>query len=197
MNKDSPTEEDRYLSAARNELVALRSAGLWIPLAATALAFLLWIAIAALAVGVLGSSAIARLDPLVLTGAIAVSLAPGFALVLAGFMARETVKANRAHRLILAASQSLLFPASASTDRIERLGHRVRVETEAIEKQIASAAKSLGSFRATAEAERKSLTEVLEGNAKLVAEMSRTSFRRTPRPRRADGSHRCPICCTE
>ncbi len=114
-------------------LAHARKAGSWMPWATTALAFTWWGGAAAYSLGKYGIEALQIMPPAELGGAIAMAAGPGLALIMSGFMARESTRSARANELVLAASQELLSPASALSEEVQTLGAVIAKRSDEIQ----------------------------------------------------------------
>lgn len=113
-------------------LTNARKAGGWMPWATTALAFTWWGGAAAYSIGKYGVDTLQEMPPAELGGAIAMAAGPGLALIMSGFMARESTRSAKANELVLAASQELLSPASALSNELTSLGSTLAKQSEEI-----------------------------------------------------------------
>ncbi len=109
-----------------------RKAGSWMPWGTTALAFTWWGGAAAYSIGKYGVAALQEMPPAELAGAVAMAAGPGLALIMSGFMARESTRSARANELVLAATQELLSPASALSGEVDTLGSVIAQRSDEI-----------------------------------------------------------------
>ncbi len=102
------------------------------PWSTTALALTWWGGTAAYAIGKFGMAELQALPPVELGGGIAMAAGPGLALIMSGFMARESTRSARANELVLAASRELLSPAKALSDEVDSLGANLAKRSDEI-----------------------------------------------------------------
>lgn len=93
--------------AARAHLEAARTAGAWMPWAGSATAIVGWGGASAWLYGAIGLPALLALDPVLLAGGAGMLLAPGMALICAGFMARESRRSSEANAVVLTSARTL------------------------------------------------------------------------------------------
>ena len=108
------------------ELFEARSAGNWLPWASTALAGVWWIGAGAYAFSKFGQEGAPQVAGSELFGLVMLGLAPGLALIVAGLMARETMRSSKANEVVLGSMQTLLSPARSSAREIDTLRDSVR-----------------------------------------------------------------------
>lgn len=129
-------------------LEQVRGAGAWLPWAGFALAVLWWGSVAATLVTVLDISAMGRQPPITLAAGALIALMPGFLLLMAGFMARESVRAASANALVLQASERLLDPAARAGSRAESLAGQMAASAAEVDRAMNHA---LSAMKAMAE----------------------------------------------
>ncbi len=113
-------------------LIHARKAGGWMPWATTSLAFTWWGGTAAYVIGKFGIEELQALPPAELGGGIAMAAAPGLALIMSGFMARESTRSARANELVLAASETLLSPVKSLSAEVDTLGENLARQSNEI-----------------------------------------------------------------
>ncbi len=106
----------------RIKLEQARKAGGWLPWAATSVAMICWGGAGAYLYGRFGLETILAVPPLELSGLTALAITPGLALILAGFMARESTRSARANAIVLSASRQLLAPLDELAEEFDSLG---------------------------------------------------------------------------
>ena len=110
----------------------VRSAGGWIPWACTGVAVTWWAGAGAYVAGKIGLDGLLALPAAELGGGLAMAAAPGLALIMAGFMGRESVRSSHANSLVMAAAQDLLSPAERFTGEIDSLGAAIAKQSQTI-----------------------------------------------------------------
>lgn len=136
--------------AARMERA--RRAGSWMPWAAGAAALVGWGGAAALAWSTLGPDRLLALDPLTLAGGAMIALAPGLALITAGFMARESKRSSEANALVLSSARLLLTPAESSRDELASVASVIAREAEVMNEAVARAEARFSALRTSVDA---------------------------------------------
>ena len=173
------------------QLNTARSAGGWIPWTCALLALAWWGGAAAYVIGKYGLDSISTTPWAELGGAFGLAFAPGMALVMAGFMGRESVRSSQTNALVMQATAQLMSPARASADDIRTLSDAIRLatsevndrlsETEArvetlktdMEASANAALKAAEIVRADSEALRKKLSAERDGFASASDELRR------------------------
>ncbi len=107
-------ETERARLSVRRRLTAARSTGQWMPWVGFTLAFAWWGAAAGVAYSVFGPAIAAAPLPAVVAGGLGAAI-PGFLILTAGFMGRESARAHAANAIVLDAADSLLTPSSQLT----------------------------------------------------------------------------------
>ncbi|MFC7291836.1 hypothetical protein [Hirschia litorea] len=128
-NTPKPIQTKRDLE---QRLAHARKAGGWMPWATTSLAFTWWGGTAAYVIGKFGIEELQALPPAELGGGIAMAAGPGLALIMSGFMARESTRSARANELVLAASETLLSPAKSLSAEVDSLGANLAKQSNEI-----------------------------------------------------------------
>ena len=126
----------------------VRGAGAWLPWAGLCLAVVWWGSIAAALITVLDIAAVGRQPPITLGAGALIVLMPGFLLLMAGFMARESVRAASANALVLRASEQLLDPAARAGSRAESLAGQMAASSADVDRAMNHA---LSAMKAMAE----------------------------------------------
>lgn len=106
------------------------------PWAGAALAVLLWGGVGIWLVASLGIDGIAKLSPLMLAGGAAAVFAPGLAMILAGIMARESIRSSQANAVVLTSARLLLEPAEVSREEVSTLAQAISQETVALNRAL-------------------------------------------------------------
>ncbi|MEO1100884.1 MAG: hypothetical protein AAFW65_03470 [Pseudomonadota bacterium] len=112
MNDEKDTlETERARLSVRRRLTSARSTGQWMPWVGFTLAFAWWGAAAGVAFSGFGPAIAAAPLPAVIAGGLGAAI-PGFLILTAGFMGRESARAHAANAIVLDAADSLLTPSS-------------------------------------------------------------------------------------
>jgi molybdopterin converting factor small subunit len=122
----------------------------------------------------LGHEAFLNLDPIWLLAGGLLAAGPAMASIVAGYMARQSLRTSRANRLVLRASQMLLLPADVAGKRLSTLGAAVREETGKIDELIEGSHASLAELRESLRAERLEIARSVEDNNKQIRDMIET-----------------------
>ncbi len=168
------TSDELYLSALKDvqrELQLVRSSGdhlMWLGLLG---GFVILGSVGVIAYAALGHSAFMALNPAWYIAGFLVGLGPATASVIAGFLARQSIRTARANTLILRASQLLLMPAETAGGRIARLGEIVRGETGKIDELIEGSHASLEELKTQLSHERELISQSVDQNRKNISEI--------------------------
>lgn len=95
----------------------------------------------------LGPAAILATSPLILAGGIAAIAAPGFALMVAGVMARESARSAEANAVVLASARMLLEPADHSRDEITAIAQAISKETGQVNMALAETRRRMDALK--------------------------------------------------
>lgn len=107
-------ETERARLSVRRRLTEARSAGQWMPWIGFTLAFLWWGAAAGVAFSAFGAEIATAPQAAVIAGGLGAAI-PGFLILTAGFMGRESARAHAANAIVLDAADSLLTPSAQLT----------------------------------------------------------------------------------
>ncbi len=130
------------------EAIALRiedahSAGSWMPWAGFGCALLWWGAGGGTAFALIGAGRLSQFPlALIIGGALAGAL-PGFMMLMAGFMARESTRSARANALVMEAAARLLTPAREVGKDAQTFASQMRESTEAVDKAMGNALSAM------------------------------------------------------
>lgn len=127
--------------------------------------------IAVSAYALLGHEAFLSLDPVWFAAGGLLAAGPAMASIVAGYMARQSLRTSRANRLVLRASQMMLLPADVAGKRLSTLGAAVRDETSKIDELMDSSHASLAELKESLKAERVEIARSVEENNKHIREM--------------------------
>lgn len=170
----SQSRDENYLKAlqeTQEELQQIRTAGTWMVTAGFAAAAFLYVGAVLTAWAAMGTQAFLLMNPLWFAAGATILAGPAIAIILAGFMGRQSMRHARANTLVLRASQMLLMPADAASSRIETLTDKVREETQKVDELVETAHASLVELRATLGTEREEFSELVTKNTKTIASM--------------------------
>lgn len=168
------SRDELYLKTLREtqgELLSVRSSGNWLVVCGLAGALCLVLGSVITAIAWLGVDQLLQISPLWYLGGTILLTGPALALVLAGFLARQSLRTSRANLLILRASQMLLMPAEAAGQRIDTLAGKVREETGRVDELIETAQASLASMKDTLSAERSQIEHFVNHNTNTIEAM--------------------------
>lgn len=170
----SQSRDENYLKAlqeTQEELQQIRTAGTWMVTAGFAAAAFLYVGAVLTAWAAMGTQAFLLMNPLWFAAGATVLAGPAIAIILAGFMGRQSMRHARANTLVLRASQMLLMPADAASSRIVTLTDKVREETQKVDELVETAHASLVELRATLGTEREEFSELVTKNTRTIASM--------------------------
>ncbi len=170
----SQSRDENYLKAlqeTQEELQQIRTAGTWMVTAGFTAAAFLYVGAVLTAWAAMGTQAFLLMNPLWFAAGATILAGPAIAIILAGFMGRQSMRHARANTLVLRASQMLLMPADAASSRIETLTEKVREETMKVDELVETAHASLVELRATLGTEREEFSELVTRNTKTIASM--------------------------
>lgn len=126
---------------------AARRAGGWIPWACALLALAWWGGAAAYAFGKFGLDAILQTPWAELGGAFGLAFAPGMALIMAGFMGRESVRSSLTNALIMQSASHLMSPARGHAEDIRSLSDAIRSATSEVNDRLSEAERRIGELK--------------------------------------------------
>lgn len=115
---------------------AARKVGGWMPWVGGALAAALWAGAGGWLYVTMGMDQLLATPPLQLAAGALLVLAPGMALIAAGFMARESRRSSEANALVLASARLLLEPADATHEEISSIAETIVKETQILNKAL-------------------------------------------------------------
>jgi hypothetical protein len=144
--------DNRHSRSLRGKLEVARTAGGWLPWAATALAVAGWAGVAAWIQVAIGFETVKAQPPLVIAGGLAVFLVPGLALICAGIMARESRRSSEANALVLTSARVLLEPAENARSEIHSIAEAVKTETANVNAALAESRARMDGLRSDIEA---------------------------------------------
>lgn len=149
------------------------SAGRWLPWGGFAAALIWWGAAIGAALAIFGFEQI-RSGPalLVSTSGLLVFL-PGFLMIMAGLMARQSVRAERINSIVLTSATRLLSPTKETTDSVNLLADETRQSVEALNNTMAKSVETVRQMSSEVEAERMKIEAVsyaAADNARDVAD---------------------------
>jgi myosin heavy subunit len=131
----------------RARMEAVRTAGVWMPWTAAALALLYWGSTGAWIYSEIGIEILLAQPPLTLmTGGMAL-LTPGLILICAGLMGRESRRSSEANALVLEASRRLLAPAQSAREEAETISDALAQETQSVNKALSDARHRMDELR--------------------------------------------------
>lgn len=168
------SSDELYLSALKDvqrELQSVRSSGdylVWLGLLG---ALIICGGIGVSAYAALGHQAFMSLNPIWYVAGALLSLGPALVSIVAGFLARQSLRTSRANTLILRASQLLLMPAETAGGRIARLGETVRSETGKIDELLETSHASLADLKESLVQERQQISDAVEHNRRNIQDM--------------------------
>lgn len=124
-------------SATMARLEAARSKAGWLAWGGFVLALIWWGAAIGGAIGLIGWETIAGTQPALIMAGLAAILLPGFMLLMAGFFAREQVRAGATNAIVLEAAAKLLTPS-------EEMGNDATAFAEQMSHASAEVDRSMG-----------------------------------------------------
>ena len=131
--------------AVAERLEVARSAGRWMPWAGFGCALVWWIGVGGIALAMMGMSALSQLPLSLILGAGFAASLPGFMMLMAGFMARESTRSASANALVMEAASRLLAPAEEAGREATTFADQMRESTIAVGISLNNA---LGAMRA-------------------------------------------------
>lgn len=170
----SVSREETYLRTLKEthaELQSVRSSGNWLIVVSIIACVLLYAGAGLAALAYFGQDALLALDPIWFAAAGTLLAGPALAILLAGFLARQSQRTSRANALILRASQLLLMPAELAGNRVDTLAVRVREETVRIDEVVETAHASLANLKDTLTSERAEIEQFVDHNRRQIGEM--------------------------
>ena len=168
------SRDELYLKTLREtqgELLSVRSSGNWLVVCGLVGALCLVLGSIITVIAWLGFDQLSQISPLWYLGGTILLTGPALALILAGFLARQSLRTSRANTLILRASQMLLMPAEAAGQRIDTLASKVREETGRVDELIETAQASLASMKDTLSGERSQIEHFVNHNTNTIEAM--------------------------
>ncbi len=165
------SNDEHYLHALKDvqsDLQSIRSSGgIFVILGILgAVCILLGVAISAYAY--LGHAALMALNPAWFAAGLLITSGPAIACVMAGLMARQSLRTQRSNAIVMRASQILLMPADSATRQIKTLAEAVQKETTRIDELVESSHASLAGLKEQLEAERLAVSKSTEQNAQSI-----------------------------
>tara|TARA_Y100000052_G_scaffold27554_1_gene36224 strand:+ start:5590 stop:7518 length:1929 start_codon:yes stop_codon:yes gene_type:complete len=161
----------RTLKETHAELQHVKSSGNWLIVISVIAVVLLYSGAGLAALAYLGQDAFLALDPIWFVAAGTLLAGPALAILLAGFLARQSQRTSRANALILRASQLLLMPAELAGNRVDNLAVRVREETVRIDEAVETAHASLANLKNTLTSEREEMDKFIDRNRDQIGVM--------------------------
>lgn len=109
-----------------------RSAGGWLPWAASFIAIAGWAGAGAYAAATVGLDALLKQPPLMMAAEGLLGFVPGAVIIVAGFMARESVRTRETNAIVLTAARQLLAPVDSARSDIGSIAEAVAHETQSL-----------------------------------------------------------------
>lgn len=126
-------------SLSKQDVAAADTAGQWMAWTGLGFAVLWWAGAVGAALVLFGADVIAQQSPAALVAIIVLVLLPGFMMLLAGLLARQTKRTSEANMLLLKAADRLLSPAKQASLDIVDLGQAARNTTIGINRTVTEA----------------------------------------------------------
>lgn len=139
---DPQKQQDRSRDVYAS-LQAANQAGRWMAWAGLGLAVLWWGGAIALLLSLIGPQVLADQTAMVIAGVVALIVLPGGLMIMAGFMARQSRRANEANILMLKAAGELLSPARKASADMATLADATRQSTMTINRTMSQALSAL------------------------------------------------------
>lgn len=167
-NESLDTQRARY--AVQQRLAEAKSAGHWYPWAALGIAAVWWAAGGFAAQAYLNTAAgvSAPLIAAILLGA----AVPGFLIVVAGFMARESVRSFSANAVVLDAAQSLLTPSAQLSSDAKLFASEMADSAALVDKSMGHALSAMKAMAGEIGDERLRLESVAYASADNARDLS-------------------------
>ncbi|MBI1340235.1 hypothetical protein GC169_08525 [bacterium] len=132
------------------------------PWAASAIAITGWAGAGFLAYATVGVDGLLALDPVALAGGALIAIAPGLAIIAAGFMARESRRSSETNALVMSSARLLLEPAETSRDELSTVASVIAREAGVMTKAIEEAHARVEKLKADVEGSVNSVLKAAE-----------------------------------
>lgn len=150
------TKRDHLL----NELDHAAKAGQWLPWAGFGSAVVWWGAASGAALAIFGASALLSGPPLIVVSASMMVFLPGFLMIMAGLMARQSVRSAGANALVLKAAGQLLSPSREVSRDTETLVETMRQNIETLNAAMVKTVEVMKRVSGDVDAERLKIESV-------------------------------------
>lgn len=167
-----PVAAPGTLSAAQR-IEAVRGAGRWMPWAGLVLSLFWWGAVAAALVMVFDLDWVLAQPPMTLAVGAMIAVLPGLLVIMASFMARETVRSAAANSLVLQSAAHLLDPVDATASRAEVLAQRIASSAGEVDQSMSGALAAMKALAGEIGDERLRLESVTYAAADNARDLSR------------------------
>ncbi|MAP93562.1 MAG: hypothetical protein CMK07_01310 [Ponticaulis sp.] len=170
----SQSRDEMYMRSLKDthaELQTIKGSGNGLVIAGIVGAVVLYLGAGLAAFAYFGGDALASLNPVWFVAAVVLLAGPAIAMVMAGFLARQSLQTARSNALVLRASQMLLMPADLAAGRIDTLATRVQEETGRMDELVEGTHASLSELKISLTEERESLSKFIAENRTHIADM--------------------------
>lgn len=149
------------------------SAGRWLPWGGFAAALIWWGAAIGAALAIFGLEQIQSGPALLVSTSGLLVFLPGFLMIMAGLMARQSVRAERVNSIVLTSATRLLSPTKETSDSVNRLADETRQSVEALNNAMGKSVEIVRRMSSEVDAERMKIEAVsyaAADNARDVAD---------------------------